>query len=130
MKEIYPEVFKYLTGVADELGGAPENQRHVWSIRGRRRSFTRSGKLTARERRQAANAVVQMLEADVFKKTVLELDRAITREGLQIRIVLLLHDGIWFACSEGTQHEAQRLIKQVMETAVELSIPLLVDFEK
>jgi DNA polymerase-1 len=130
MKEIYPEVFKYLKGVAEEIQGAPENQRYVRSIRGRRRSFTHSGKLTARERRQAANAVVLMLEADVFKKTVLELERATEHEGLPIRIVLLLHDGIWFTCPEGIQQKARRLIKQVMETAVELSVPLVVGFEQ
>ena len=56
--------------------------------------------MTEREKRQAKNAVVQMLEADVFKITVLELHRAFKSLGLPVKIVLLLHDGIWFTCPD------------------------------
>lgn len=129
MKRIYPGVFTYLKTVAEELESAPESQRHVRSIRGRRRGFTHSGKLTARERRQAANAVVQMLEADVFKKTILELDTAFKREGMPVEMVLLLHDGIWFTCPHEIREAAKALIRQVMENSVSLSVPLVADFE-
>ena len=71
------------------------------------RSFAHSDQLTAREKRQAANAVVQMLEADVFKKSVLELDKAFKRESLPVWIGLLLHDGIWFTCPEGVRGTSQ-----------------------
>ena len=128
MKEIYPGHFRYLAGVKEDLDSSPESERYVRSIRGRRRSFSHPGDLTARERRQAANAVVQMLEADVFKKTVLELDRAFKRDGLPVEIILLLHDGIWFSCPQEIREEVTVLIRQVMETAVELSVPLEVDF--
>ncbi|MGB6063889.1 MAG: DNA polymerase [Desulfomonilaceae bacterium] len=111
------------------LESSPEGERYVRSIRGRRRGFSHPGDLTERERRQAANAVVQMLEADVFKKTVLELDEAIKQESLPVEIVLLLHDGIWFTCSEDYLQPAKVLIKQVMENSVQLSVPLVVDFD-
>lgn len=129
MKGIYPDLFAYLEGVKKDLGNSPEGQRYVRSIRGRRRGFTHPGQLTERERRQAANAVVQMLEADVFKKTVLELDAAFKRERLPVEMVLLLHDGIWFTCPEGYLQQAKILIRQVMENSVSLSVPLKVDFE-
>ena len=93
MKQIYPDLFAYLDGVKTKLQNSPEGQRYVRSIRGRRRAFNHPGELTQRERRQAANAVVQMLEADVFKKTVLELDTAFKREGMPVEMALLLHDG-------------------------------------
>ncbi len=106
MKEIYPGLFRYLGGVKEELEKFPEGSRHVRSIRGRRCSFSHPGDLTARERRQAANAVVQMLEADVFQKTVLELDKVFKRENLPVEIVLLLRDGIWLACPEDIREHA------------------------
>jgi len=130
MKGIYPELFAYLEGVRKELENSPEGQRYVRSIRGRRRGFIHPGRLREPERRQAANAVVQMLEADVFKKTILELDAAFKREDLPIEIVLLLHDGIWFACQEEIWEYVKPLIRRVMETAVPLSVPLVVDFEE
>ncbi len=70
-----------------------------------------------------------MLEADVFKKTVLELDTAFKREGLPVEMVLLLHDGIWFTCPHEIQENAKALIRQVMENSVSLSVPLVVTFD-
>lgn len=127
MKAIYPDLFAYLEGLKMELENFSEGQRYVRSIRGRRRWFTHPGELTQRERRQAANAVVQMLEADVFKKTVLELDTAFKRESLPVEMVLLLHDGIWFTGPQDSQENAKARIKQVMENSVSLSVPLAIE---
>jgi DNA polymerase I len=129
MQGIYPDLFAYLDGVKTDLENSPQGKRYVRSIRGRRRAFNHPGELTQRECRQAANAVVQMLEADVFKKTVLELDAAFKREGLAIEMVLLLHDGIWFTCAQDLRERAKVLIKQVMENSVSLSVPLAVTFD-
>jgi DNA polymerase I-like protein with 3'-5' exonuclease and polymerase domains len=122
------DLFAYLEGVKRALESSPEGQRYVRSIRGRRRGFSHPGELTDRERRQAANAVVQMLEADVFKKTVLELDAVFKRERLPVEIVLLIHDGIWFVCPQEVQELAKSLIRQVMENSVSVSVPLAIDF--
>jgi DNA polymerase I len=129
MRQIYPRLFEYLDGVTEALERSSAGEGYVRSIRGRRRSFANSDQLTAREKRQAANAVVQMLEADVFKKIVLELDKTFKREDLPVEIILLLHDGIWFTCPEGYREQAKRLIKDTMENAVQLAVPLVVDFE-
>ena len=129
MKAIHPDLFAYLDGVKADLENSPEGKRCVRSIRGRRRGFTHPGELTPREMRQAANAVVLMLEVDVFKKTVLELDTAFKREGLPVEIVLLLHDGIWFTCPHEIREKAKTLIKQVMENSVPLSVPLVVTLD-
>jgi DNA polymerase-1 len=129
MRQIYPRLFQYLDGVTEALERSPAGEGYVRSLRGRRRSFAHSDKLSAREKRQAANAVVQMLEADVFKKSILELDKAFKRESLPVRMVLLLHDGIWFTCPEGYAEQAKRLIKDTMENAVQLTVPLAVEFE-
>jgi DNA polymerase-1 len=125
MKAIYPDLFAYLDGVKTALENSPEGKRYVRSIRGRRRAFNHPGELTQRERRQAANAVVQMLEVDVFKKTVLELDAAFKLKGLPVEMVLLLHDGIWFECLQEINEVAKTLIRQVMENPVSLSVPLV-----
>lgn len=132
LHEIYPGVKLYLDRIVEELAAQDQGSRSIRSIRGRRRCFNASAKMSARQKRQARNAVVQMLEADVFKKTVLKIDKAIKREGLPVKMVLLLHDGIWFTCPDdpSIRGQAKRLIKDVMEYSVPLSVPLVVNFEQ
>jgi DNA polymerase I len=127
----YPGVKLYLDRVVEELAAHDQGSRSIRSIRGRRRCFNASAKMSARQKRQARNAVVQMLEADVFKKTVLELDKVFKVENMPVQMVLLLHDGIWFTCPSDPAmlKKAKQVIKDVMEYSVQFSVPLVVDFE-
>jgi len=129
LSSIYPGIGRYLDSVAEALNNVPAAHRHVKSIYGRRRCFYHEGPLTDREKRQAKNAVVQMLEADVFKITLLELYRAFRVEDLSVKIVLLLHDGIWFTCpaKRVTVTRVAEEIKKIMENSVKLSVPLKVE---
>jgi DNA polymerase I-like protein with 3'-5' exonuclease and polymerase domains len=96
---------------------------------GRRRCFYHEDPLSDREKRQAKNAVVQMLEADVFKITLLELHRGFQAEDLPATMVLLLHDGIWFTCPDNraTVTRATEIIRKVMENSVRISVLLKVE---
>ncbi|MBM3302565.1 MAG: hypothetical protein FJY85_21770 [Deltaproteobacteria bacterium] len=129
LSAIYPGVADYLDRVTDTLDKAPVSQRHVRSLWGRRRCFQHEGPLTEREKRQVKNAVVQMLEADVFKITLLELHRVFRSSNLTIRILLLLHDGIWFTCpaERATVARVTKEIQKTMENSVRLSVPLKVE---
>lgn len=108
--------------MAESLGEVPEDQRHVESLWGRRRCFYHEGQLTDREKRQAKNAVVHMLEADVFKITLLELHRTVQAQDLPVKMVLLLHDGIWFTCpaERATVARVSEAIKKIMENSVQI----------
>jgi DNA polymerase-1 len=129
LSAIYPGVARYLDGIAEDLSETSATERYVRSLYGRRRCFYSEGPLTEREKRQAKNAVVQTLEADVFKITVLELRRVFERTGLPMNIVLLLHDGIWFTCPDdrATVARVSEDIRKIMENSVRLSLPLKVE---
>jgi len=127
LSSIYPGIGRYLDRVAEALNNVPAAHRHVKSIYGRRRCFYGEAPLTDREKRQAKNAVVQMLEADVFKITLLELYRAFRAEDLPVRMVLLLHDGIWFTCPDKRVTVTREAIQKIMENSVRLSVPLKVE---
>jgi len=75
--------------------------------------------------------VVQMLEADVFKITLLELNLAFRGSELPVRIVLLLHDGIWFTCpaESATVARVTEKIQKTMENSGSLSVPLKVTLD-
>jgi len=69
-----------------------------------------------------------MLEADVFKITLLALYRSFRCSSLPVKIVLLLHDGIWFTCPKErvTVTRVCQQIKKIMENSVRLTVPLKV----
>lgn len=129
LSTIYPGVAGYLDGVAEALAETSAAKRHVRSLYGRRRCFYGEDPLTDREKRQAKNAVVQMLEADVFKITLLELYRTFRASGLPVKIVLLLHDGIWFTCPDerATVARVKEEIQKITENSLRLSVPLKVE---
>ncbi len=126
---IYPDVAGYLDNVAEAMDETSASLRYVKSFYGRRRCFLDEGPLTEREKRQAKNAVVQMLEADVFKITLLGLHRTFLAEDLPVKMVLFLHDGIWFTCPKErvTVTRASEAIQKIMENSVRLSVPLKVE---
>ncbi len=73
----------------------------------------------------------QMLEADVFKVKLFGLHRVFRLEDLPVKMVLLLHDGIWFIypAKAGTIARVSDAIIKIMENSVRFSVPLVVDFE-
>jgi DNA polymerase I-like protein with 3'-5' exonuclease and polymerase domains len=129
LSSIYPGVADYLDSVVEALDETSVTHRHVKSLRGRRRCFCHEGSLSDREIRQAKNSVDQMLEADVFKITLLELRRTFKATSLPVNIVVLLHDGIWFTCpaNRATVARVTELIKKTKENPVRLSVPLKVE---
>jgi|GEM_PF-636745 len=131
LSSAFPGIAPYLDNVAEFLAQAPVTERHVKSIYGRRRCFYHEGPLTEREKRQAKNAVVQMLEADVFKMTLSGLNRTFKDSGLPIKIVLLLHDSIWFTCPDdrATVARVAEEIRKIMENSVRLAVPLQVEVD-
>jgi len=131
LKQVYPSISTFLDGVVADVAKKERPERFVQSLFGRRRCFNHDGALAARERRQIRNAVVQMLEVDVFKKTVLAVYQRLRDESLPVTIALLLHDGIWFTCpkDDAVVQEAMEVIQQVMENTVRLHVPLKVDWQ-
>jgi hypothetical protein len=67
-----------------------------------------------------------MLEADVFGITPLALNGAFRFSSLPVKIVLFLHDGIWFICPDdrATSARVGEKIQEIMENSVRLSVPL------
>jgi len=57
LSSTYPGIAPYLDYVADALNQAPEAERHVTSLWGRRRCLYHEGPMNEREKRQAKNAV-------------------------------------------------------------------------
>jgi DNA polymerase-1 len=77
--------------------------------------------------RQAMNTPIQGSAADLIKKAMLDLDAALEGRKLRTRLILQIHDELLLETPEDEADEALALVKQVMENALELAVPLVVD---
>ena len=77
------------------------------------------------------NTPVQGSAADIVKKAMLDVDAALRKKNNGARIILQVHDELLLECPEDNSilTETLALVKDKMEHAVNLSIPLRVSIE-
>ena len=123
----YPSIDRYLEDVVKE---ASENG-YTTTIMGRRRYIPeiKSSKapLRAFGKRVAMNAPIQGSAADVMKLAMINVHRAIKAKGLDARIVMQVHDELIVEVRDDQIELCKELVREEMERAVSLSIPLTVD---
>ncbi|MGZ5328972.1 MAG: DNA polymerase I [Actinomycetota bacterium] len=79
-------------------------------------------------RRQALNAPIQGSASDVFKVAMIAVDAALrAAPELGCRMLLTVHDELVFEVPAATVEAAAALVKERMEHAVELEVPLQAD---
>ncbi|HEV8065965.1 MAG TPA: DNA polymerase, partial [Acidimicrobiales bacterium] len=76
--------------------------------------------------RQAMNAGIQGLAADIFKVALVRLDSELAARDLRSRIVLQVHDEVLVESLADEADEVEAVTRKVMETAAELAVPLAV----
>jgi DNA polymerase-1 len=78
--------------------------------------------------RQAMNAGIQGLAADIFKIALIDIDTSLTRSGFESRLVLQVHDEVIVEVPVGEKDAVGPLVLGCMENAAELKVPLAVNF--
>ncbi|MBU3718330.1 MAG: DNA polymerase I [Actinobacteria bacterium] len=78
--------------------------------------------------RQAMNAGIQGLAADIFKVALVRIDRALEETRRSSRLVMQVHDEVIVEVPEGERDSVGPLVIGLMEDAAELSVPLAVNF--
>lgn len=74
--------------------------------------------------RQAINAPLQGTAADIMKLAMARIPRALAEAGLKAQMLLQVHDELIFEVPDGEMEATAVLVKQVMENAADLSVPL------
>ena len=104
---------------------------YVETLLGRRRYLPglRSSNRMERDaaERAAINAPVQGTAADLIKIAMLGVDRALRDAGLATAMVLQVHDELVFEVPPDELEAAQRIVREQMEGAMQLDVPLKVD---
>jgi len=79
--------------------------------------------------RVAMNMPIQGAAADIIKLAMVRADRRMRREGLKARLILQVHDELVVECVKSDAEKAARILKEEMEGAAQLSLPLTVDIK-
>ena len=77
--------------------------------------------------RMAMNAPIQGTAADIIKLAMLRVSKALAEAGLKAKLILQVHDELIVECPEAEGPQVLALMKDAMEHAAELSVPLTVD---
>jgi DNA polymerase-1 len=122
----FPNVKEYMARTVAEARA----RGYTETLFGRRRYLPELGTSNFRVRqaaeRQAMNAGIQGLAADIFKVALVRLDHALDERGLRSRVVLQVHDEVLVESLHEEAEEVAPLTLEVMTGAAELSVPLAV----
>ncbi len=123
----YPDIDRYLEEV---VKGAEENG-YTTTLMGRRRYIPELKATQAPQRafgkRVAMNAPIQGSAADIMKLAMIGVSRTLEEECLDARLVMQVHDELIVEARDDQVDKVRAILKEQMEKAVTLSIPLTVD---
>ncbi len=126
--------FERFVGVRKYLDSMVEYARehgYVQTIFGRRRYIPelrdRNFNIRAFGERTAANSPIQGSAADLIKIAMIRIANRINKEKLAGKMLLQVHDELVFEAPEEELEQLKALVREEMEGAAQLSIPLVVD---
>jgi len=85
---------------------------------------TASGPQRQAAERQAMNAGIQGLAADIFKLALVRLDEVLRSSNLEARLVLQVHDEVLVEAPPAETEKVETLVREALEHAAHLSVPL------
>ena len=120
----YPKVKEYM----DNVVATAREKGYVETLFGRRRYLadidSRNANVRALAERNAINAPIQGTAADIMKLAMVGVARRFKAEGIRSRITMQVHDEIVVDLLRSEREQVERIVKEEMEGAAKLSIPL------
>ena len=133
-KEMIDRYFEAYPGVRAYLDRTVEEASHTgWAetMFGRRRHIpellTGTGAQRGFGERTAMNHPMQGSAADIIKIAMNEVARRLSAEGFAAKMLMQVHDELDFSVPEGEVERLSAMVREVMEGAAELKVPLVVD---
>ncbi|MEY8751800.1 DNA polymerase I [Alkalicoccobacillus gibsonii] len=125
--ESYPNVKAYMSNVVEEA----REKGYVSTLMQRRRYLpelvSRNFNLRSFAERTAMNTPIQGTAADIIKKAMIDMAERLESEQLKSRMLLQVHDELIFEVPEDELEQMKQIVPEVMEAALELSVPLKAD---
>lgn len=128
LKSRYFDTFGKVHDYLESLVSTAREKGYTETIFGRRRYFPalRSTNRMARDaaERAALNAPIQGSAADIMKIAMIRAEQALDKAGVKSRIILQIHDELVVEVAPGESEQVTDLIRNAMEHAVDLAVPL------
>ncbi|HFI0025082.1 TPA: DNA polymerase I [Streptococcus suis] len=125
--ERFPGIKNYMETIVREA----RDKGYVETIYKRRRELpeinSRNFNVRNFAERTAINSPIQGSAADILKVAMINLDKAIEEAGLSTRMLLQVHDEIVLEVPKAELETVKKLVKETMESAIALSVPLIAD---
>jgi DNA polymerase-1 len=130
-RTLMKDYFNRFGAVRDYLRSVVDQARQdgfTSTIEGRRRYLpdlnSDNRQLREMAERAALNAPIQGSAADIIKKAMLGVDRALAEQELKSRMLLQVHDELVLEIAAGEREAVERLVREQMAGAAELTVPL------
>lgn len=125
--ERFPGIKKYMETIVREA----RDKGYVKTLYKRRRELpdinSRNFNVRNFAERTAINSPIQGSAADILKVAMINLDKALTDAGLSTRMLLQVHDEIVLEVPMAELETVKAMVKETMESAIQLSVPLIAD---
>ena len=129
--EAYMEKYHGVRDYMKNIVAQAREDGYVSTLFGRRRELPelKSSNFNMRSfgERVALNMPIQGTAADIIKLAMVNVQKRLSAEGMKSRLILQVHDELIVECPEGEADKAAEILRQEMENAVSLAVPLTVD---
>ncbi|KKI91747.1 DNA polymerase I [Bacillus sp. SA1-12] len=128
----YLETFVGVQEYMDDIVADAREKGYVKTLLHRRRYIpeitSRNFNLRSFAERTAMNTPIQGSAADIIKKAMIDMAERLKQEKVQAKLLLQVHDELIFECPRDEIAILEKIVPDVMENAVELAVPLKVDY--
>ena len=130
----YLEQYSGIKSFMEEITNKATEEGYVETLFHRRRYIPelKSSNYMVRQfgSRVAMNTPIQGTAADIMKIAMIKVHQEIKRRGLKSKIVLQVHDEMMIEALDAEKDEIKKIMKQSMENAISLQVPLIVDISE
>ena len=123
----FPRVRAFIDGLLEQA----RQTGLVTTMFGRRRHVpdinNRNYQLRGEAERRAMNFPIQGSAADILKRAMIDVHARLLAARLRTRMILTVHDELLYEAPKSEADAAAALVREVMESAVTLKVPLTVD---
>ena len=125
--ETYPGIKRFL----DDAVAHAKEKGYAVTLFGRRRPVPELKSSNFMQRsfgeRVAMNAPIQGTAADIIKIAMIGVNGELKKRNMKSRLILQVHDELLIEADESEEEEVKAILKEQMEHAAELSVPLIAD---
>lgn len=129
--EAYFERFEGVARYLETMKEMARTQGYVETLLGRRRYIpeirARNPGIRGFGERTATNSPIQGTAADLIKLAMIRLHERLATSASDARMLLQVHDELLFEAPEGEAEELGAIVRELMEGAIDLDVPLRVD---